>query len=92
MNEAPKYTYPKKNDFAKNSLCRHRPMSFQKKKSSNCRIHCGYNLLRTYKNVCSQTFSYSSVPNKRPGWNKRIGRGKSYNLINVLDGINVLVG
>ena len=35
---------------------------------------------------------YSSVPNKRPGWNKRIGRGKSYNLINVLDGINVLVG
>ena len=39
-----------------------------------------------------ETITYFSVPNKQPGWNKRIGRGKSYNLINVLDGINILVG
>ena len=35
---------------------------------------------------------YSSVPNKRVGWNKRVGRKIYENLINVLDGISVLVG
>ena len=35
---------------------------------------------------------YYSVPNKRVGWNKRDGRKKSQNLINVLDGKNVMVG
>ena len=35
---------------------------------------------------------YSSVPNKRVRWNKRVGRKKSQNLINMFDGINVLVG
>ena len=35
---------------------------------------------------------YSRVPNKRDGWNKRDGRKKIANLINVLDGINVMVG
>ena len=35
---------------------------------------------------------YSSVPNKRVGWNKRVGRKFSENSINVLVLINVLVG
>ena len=35
---------------------------------------------------------YSSVPNKRVGWNKHDGRKKLQNLINVLDGINVMEG
>ena len=35
---------------------------------------------------------YSSVPNKRVGWNKHVGGKFSRNIINVLDGINVLVG
>ena len=37
-------------------------------------------------------YLYSSVPNKCVGWNKRDGRKKSQNLINVLDGINVMEG
>ena len=36
--------------------------------------------------------SYSRFPNKRVGWNKRDGRKNITNLINVLDGINVMVG
>ena len=38
------------------------------------------------------TIKYSSVPNKCVGWNKRVGRKKLRNLINVLDGINVMAG
>ena len=34
---------------------------------------------------------YSSVPNRRTGWNKHIGRKKSQDLINLLDGIHMLV-
>ena len=35
---------------------------------------------------------YSSVPNKRVGWNKHVGGKIMRKLINMLDGINVLVG
>ena len=35
---------------------------------------------------------YSSVPNKRVGWNNHVGRKINTKLINVLDGINMLVG
>ena len=35
---------------------------------------------------------YSGVPIKRVGWNKHVGWKIMGNLINVLDGINVLVG
>ncbi len=35
---------------------------------------------------------YSSVPNKRVGWNKCDGRKNITYLINVLDGINMMVG
>ena len=35
---------------------------------------------------------YSSVPNTRVGWNNHVGRKINTKLINVLDGINMLVG
>ena len=35
---------------------------------------------------------YSGVPNKRVGWNKHVGGKIPRYLINMLDGINVLVG
>ena len=34
----------------------------------------------------------SGVPNKRVGWNKHVGGKFLRNVINVLDGINMLVG
>ena len=36
--------------------------------------------------------SYSRVPNRRVGWNKRVGGKIAGNLINKLDGIKELVG
>ena len=35
---------------------------------------------------------YSRVPNRRVGWNKRVGGKIAGNLINKLDGIKELVG
>ena len=37
-------------------------------------------------------FVYSRVPNRRVGWNKRVGGKIPGNLINKLDGIKELVG
>ena len=37
-------------------------------------------------------WSYSRVPNRRVGWNKRVGGKIAGNLINKLDGIKELVG
>ena len=36
--------------------------------------------------------AYSRVPNRRVGWNKRVGGKIAGNLINKLDGIKELVG
>ena len=42
--------------------------------------------------MTGQRVEYSSVPNKSVGWNKRVGGKIMGKLINMLDGINVLVG
>ena len=36
--------------------------------------------------------TYSSVPNRRVGWNKHVGGNMVPNIIIMLDGINMLVG
>ena len=52
----------------------------------NCRNH-----IQNFK-VMGHWAMYSRVPNRRVGWNKRVGGKIAGNLINKLDGIKELVG